>query len=517
MRSVKSFWFLLGLFTVVTIASCKKWDDHIAITEQNLNENLMQHISNVSNLSKFKEYLVKTGLDKEISSSKNYTVWAPTDDALQTLSADIVNDTAKLKAYLLNHISGQLFFTRNATDSLRVPLLNGKRAFFINNKFEDANVTTADVYVRNGVLHVIDKVIAPMPSVWEYVVSTKDTYAQNSYVASLVYNAQDPTKAVLDSINPTTGQAVYKPNTGIVQINTFRTKVYDVANEDSLYTYVLLTNTAFTNEINKQKPYFQSPDATITTSNASWNVVKDFAIKGLYTPEKLPAALLSKFNVSVGMSKAAIVETRRVSNGIVYVMSDAPTAKEQKIPTVIIQGESPESFSSTDTKYISKIFYRNRFNPTTGLAFKDIYANFGSSGANYKINYITNDLYTVKYKVYWVALNDKTASGQGDDAYGTDSTLQQILTIGDDSAAVYTPTFNVQTAVKPNQYTEVYLGDYTSTSYNFRLQMPARLPDGTTFTYNPATKRIRLQAPATITTGIPYNLTLDYIKFVPVL
>ena len=37
-------------------------------------------------------------------------------------------------------------------------------------------------------------------------------------------------------------------------------------------------------EVNKQKPYFKSTDAAITTGNASWNVVKDLAVKGcIYT------------------------------------------------------------------------------------------------------------------------------------------------------------------------------------------------------------------------------------------
>src|SRR4051812_572439 len=124
MRATKISCFFLGLFILFGSWSCKKWDDHIAIEGQNLNENLMEHINKQPDLSKLAEYLVKTGLDKEISSSKNYTVWAPTNTALQSLPADVVNDTAKLKAYLLNHISGQQFFTRMAVDSLRVPMLN---------------------------------------------------------------------------------------------------------------------------------------------------------------------------------------------------------------------------------------------------------------------------------------------------------------------------------------------------------------------------------------------------------
>jgi len=36
-------------------------------------------------LGKFSDMLVKTGYDKIISSSKTYTVWAPSDQALQAL------------------------------------------------------------------------------------------------------------------------------------------------------------------------------------------------------------------------------------------------------------------------------------------------------------------------------------------------------------------------------------------------------------------------------------------------
>ncbi len=99
-------------------------------------------------------------------------------------------------------------------------------------------------------------------------------------MASLNYLAQDPLQAELDSINPVTGEAVYKPNTGIVKINTFCIpKVYDVRNEDSLYTYIVLANAAYATEKDNQKIFFQSSNANITDSNAAWNVAKDLVIK----------------------------------------------------------------------------------------------------------------------------------------------------------------------------------------------------------------------------------------------
>jgi hypothetical protein len=119
--------------------------------------------------------------------------------------------------------------------------------------------------------------------------------------------------------------------------------------------------------------------------------------------------------------------------------------------------------------------------------------------------------------VYWVALNDKSISAVGDDPYGTDSIMQQQLQIGKyDTSQIFTPTFNLQTKVLPYTYTETYIGDYTNDSHEWWLSYPLSTPDGKTYTRTAATRRIRLQAPATIGTGIPYNLTLDYIKFVPV-
>ena len=512
MRLLKKYLLLAGCLAVAGL-SCRKWDDHVAVNEQALNQNLFEYINTQPDLSQFSEYLVKTGLDKVISSSKNYTVWAPNNDALNSLPSSVINDTATLKAWLLNHIAGQLYFTRMATDSIRVPMLNGKRIYFFNKRFDEASIQQADIYVRNGALHKIDKVIEPLQSIWEYIESTKATYTQNNYLTSLDYLIQDPSRAELDSINPATGQPVYKPNTGIIKINSFRNKVYDVSSEDSLYTYVVLTNAAYTTETDKQKIFFKSTDANITSKNSSWNVAKDLAIKGVYSPDKLPPTLLSKFNVHIPMSKGAIVETRKASNGIIYVVNAAAAPLEEKVPVVIVQSDNPVAYRSIEDKYMTKVFHRQRTSPLTGQSFNDLYLNLGSSGANFYVDFVTNGLYATKYKVYWVALNDKSISGQGDDPYGTDSVMQQILQIFPDTATIITPTFNVQTKVKPYDYTEVLLGEYTNDSYPTLL---SAIPDDMSYYPTIATRRLRLQAPATLTTGIPYNLTLDYLKFVPV-
>lgn len=513
---MKKYILMMGTAVALLTGSCKKWDDHTAVSSAALNETLLEQINKNPDLSVLAGYIMKAGLDSLLTASKNLTVFAPDNSAMNNLPAAIASDPAQLKAFLLNHISPKAYYTRDESIQLRVPMLNGKRIAFYNGHWGSAALTQSNIAVKNGVLHVVDKALPPLPNIWEFIEAGKDDYAQNNYIASLKYIAQDPALATLDSINPQTGEPVYKPNTGIVEINTYRTKVYDIASEDSLYTYILLTDAAFNAEKAAMRPYFNAGSADTTDRNAAWSVVKDLTVKGVYTTSQLPAVLLSKFGVHIPLSASAILQTQQVSNGIVYIVNAAPAPLSEKIPAVYVQGENPIGFSTTDPKTLAKVFYRQRMNPETGLSFNDIYANLGSSGANFYINYFSNDLYTVKYKVYWVALSDHVISGQGDDAYGSDSTLNQLVQIrpGADADAIL---FDSDTPLLPNTYTEVYIGDYTNTDYNWLLSYPPGTPDGKNYMYNAATKYIRLQAPAKAGSGKPYNITLDYLKFVPVL
>ncbi|MEI9808532.1 MAG: fasciclin domain-containing protein [Bacteroidota bacterium] len=127
------------------------------------------------------ELVKQAGLDTLLKSSKTYTIWAPSNEALTTLDPAIVNDMAKLRSFLLHHISNQLYFTRDAQTVKRIGMLNGKYNNFLGNKLEDATITSADKFVKNGVLHIMDKYIPVLPNVWDYINATTAQYIQNSY------------------------------------------------------------------------------------------------------------------------------------------------------------------------------------------------------------------------------------------------------------------------------------------------------------------------------------------------
>jgi uncharacterized surface protein with fasciclin (FAS1) repeats len=442
MRNRIKFLLLLSLFATGFFA-CKKWDDHIKVSNPGLNENLLQAIAANTNLSKFNEYLQKTGMDSVLRSSKTFTVWAPANAALANLDPAIINDQEKLKQFIQNHISNQSYDTRTAVTSVRVPMLNGKYSTFLNKKIEEANITEADHITGNGVLHVIDKALPVLSNAWEFVNNTVNTYNQSKFIVAQNFDSFDPSQAVVDSISSNTGLPVYKPGTGIVKRNSFNDKIADLKREDKQYTFFVMDNSALKVEADSLNPYFKTSTQDSTNNYSTWYVIRDLAFDGLISINS-DTVLTAKSSAKVPITKNAIVETKKISNGIVYVMNKVDFKKEDKIQQFIIQGENPRSFMA-DRR--NNTYYRTRLNPVTNQPYNDIVVS-GHGLTGYYINYRISETPTVKYKVYGVAVNDFQTGA-----------FTQNLVIG--SPVVKTLAYAVPLNTTAGSYNEVLLGDFT--------------------------------------------------------
>src|SRR5690349_8322415 len=115
---------IISFFAV--LSGCRKWDDHVSISDPSLKENLYQKMKAMTELSKFNELLVKTGYDTVLSSARLFTVWAPDNQALASLDPAVVNDNNRLRLFVANHIGFEEVYS---TAAARVKTLNGK---FIN-------------------------------------------------------------------------------------------------------------------------------------------------------------------------------------------------------------------------------------------------------------------------------------------------------------------------------------------------------------------------------------------------
>jgi hypothetical protein len=431
-----------------------------------------------------------------VASSKTFTIWAPINLALENLDPAIVNDDSLLKQFVANHISNQAYLTRSADPVLTIRTLNGKNILFTKTKFEEANIIVADRYAGNGVLHIIDMAITPKLNAWEYL-NNSVTSLQKSFLNSLNYTFRDLSQAEIIGIDPKTGDPIYKEGTGYFSRNLFLQTVSDISNEDGKYTFVILTDDAFNAEKAKISKYYTVNDplrtpeynASATEFFTNWYITQDLVFKGDFTIDNLPDTLISYDSMKIHLDVNAIVETHKVSNGVVYLMNRIDYKMSDKIKPVIIEGENYVPYSGV-TPAVS---YRNtsgtrstitRRNPYTNANFREIYF-YNHGTASYWIHYLPT-VNAVTYKVYWVAVRD----------FNTATT--PLVMFSQRVAFVTTallPAFPYK-QVDILNYNEVYLGDYTVTTYGVL----------DTFLVS-----------ATTTENGTNSLVLDYIKMVPVI
>lgn len=165
---------LLTLLTLVgfsLITSCKK--DKTTMVPANLT--VTQYLQSDDNFSLLSQALTKANLASVLNGPGTFTVFAPTNDAFNALFEQLgvsgLSDlsAATLTPILLYHVFGvKDLSTMLSTGyySTLSPAQGNYLSMYINTTSGvsingSANVTQADLNLKNGVIHVIDKVLLP--------------------------------------------------------------------------------------------------------------------------------------------------------------------------------------------------------------------------------------------------------------------------------------------------------------------------------------------------------------------
>ena len=453
----------------------KSIDDQTTVTDPSLQKNLMELISGKADLSTFAGYLKQTGYDAVIASSRTYTVFAPGNAELATLDASVKNDPVKLKQFIGNHIATQVYSTKDISNTTRILMASGKYLNMKGTAIGSSVITVKDQYAANGLLQQVDKMLPALESCWDFVAGSQSPANQKAFMLSLFRNVFDATNAVVIGINPTTGDPIYQAGTDSIFTNLFWNKVYDLRDEKKQFTLFMMEDAAWDADQLRFAPYYvtNTPDSNKLVTG--WNVLRDLAVDSLYEPASIPDTITSKFGTRVPVERSAIVRTIRTSNGIVYIMSRINVQPASKIKTIVIEGEN---YNSTSHDRRSNTYFRDRYNPVTGKDFRDVEV-FNHGVALFNIRYQVAEIPSIKYKAYWVAVNDfQTAS------------FNQRLAPGL-ATAVTLPYI----AVPANNFNEVYLGEITLAQYQPVYNFYLVAANSTTAAVNP--------------------LVCDYIKLVP--
>lgn len=454
---------------------CKKGEDPGILTDEALKQPVLELLKADPQFSSFVKLLSETGMDSVLASSKLFTVFAPSNDALQNLNPSATASLNAKRRFVANHIAPSLFSLHAAAHAVRLEMLNGKFNQVSASRIESATVKTANRYASNGIVHQIDAPVYALDNCWEYMNSTAAPSKQRTFLSTLNQNIFDLTNAVRIGVDPNTGANIYQPGTDSVFANLYLRRIQDLDNERKQFTVFVPEDQAWDAELDTYRPFFTASTPDSTEFATAWNVYRDFAVDTLLDPASLPASITTKTGARIVIDRANIAQSIKTSNGYVYVMRSLGMQPADKFTTRIIEGED---YVASSVNRRSNTFFRDRFNPVTGKNFRDVLVlNHGV--ALFNLRYDVYEVPNIKYKAYWVAVNDFQSAS-----------FSQRLGIGSPVA-----TLLPYVAVPANNRNEVYLGEFTAGKYMPVLNLFLTAANSTSNAANP--------------------LVCDYIKLVP--
>jgi transforming growth factor-beta-induced protein len=171
MKKINFYLSSAAFLGFIFLSGCDKDENNVASTDQTIAE----YAQSDGNFSILVQALSKANLVDALNGSGNFTVFAPTNDAFNALFAQLgvngIDDlsAATLTPILLYHVLGEeekSSMLKSGYYATLSPAQGSYNTLYVSTASgvtlnKDTKVTVADVDVRNGVIHAIDKVLLP--------------------------------------------------------------------------------------------------------------------------------------------------------------------------------------------------------------------------------------------------------------------------------------------------------------------------------------------------------------------
>ncbi|MBQ8422955.1 MAG: fasciclin domain-containing protein [Coprobacter sp.] len=361
------------------------WDDHYAAPGDGTSDKtLLQLCEENPELSKFTAIVRENGLDKLLASSQTFTIFAPTNAAMEAF--ELTSDT--LSQFLNNHICRYTYTLGDVLDAeeqlLRIKMLNEKYQNLENVDgallFGNYGKVLETQGAGNGVLNVIDNIIPFYRNIYEEIQNGERTDSIAKYLGSMDEYTFNATASTIIGVNEN-GETVYGDS--VMEYSNPWMKVYgDIYKEDSVYTMLIPSNDAWIAQYDKLKEYYRTFGVG-TTKVSGIKVTGEFEIGSpladsltdVHTREAIVQDLVFRKSVDVEapdgdslVSTAdhvfhapqylfAGAEKRDVSNGQMYVTDELKfKASESWQNEIRVEAENSSNYA---TQYCGSVSSRS--------------------------------------------------------------------------------------------------------------------------------------------------------------
>ncbi|MCW3787003.1 fasciclin domain-containing protein [Plebeiibacterium sediminum] len=509
------FIFISLLLASLIIWGCSdQWDDYTKIDGGVAGSDVLTSLKANSDYSEFVSLLENTGIAKEISSSKIYTIWVPTNAALSNNAGLIPEEEDQLKSFLLNHISYDKITYDDHSGSVNLKMASGKKLWvnYSDKTIDNIQIgDSKDLVVSNGVIHTIETPITLRSTIWEYI---KDLdYDEVDFLNSLTYMVFNADSATQTGIDPETGEAVYDTISGMVQSNVYMDLIADLSCEDSTYTFFIMDDASFSSENGKFRKYYTKATDTQTDSMSMLHIVSDLVANKEY--ETISGSLESVSGMPIPVTSSSVISSYKASNGIVYFINNYSLPVTDRIKEIFIEAEYPYPDSlNINTQSVFKLPDAEGTIVTWARNYASNSHCITSPSSTYSLRYVDyfiDDVYTCKYDIYWVSVTEtESEAAEG-------STVSQCMklveyTMNEEEELVdnilYTSDFLIPSYTDNIQ--EQYVGQFEVDLLNSSISY--RVDDQGSFHFD---NYIRLRVEGR--NGVNTPIYLDYFKLVPII
>ena len=225
---------------VLLLSSCNKewWDEYYNLDEERVNMPLWEVVREQPDFSTFVGLIEKYGMDTLFTKDISHTLFIPSNAAFELL-----NDTAGLMVGILsNHISNNLFLTRNVQGSRKLENLAGKfplvKSIGRVYTYDGVVIESISPLYLDGVYYEFAEVAIPRPNLYEF--TERFSPVIRSFIDkrdSVYLNKSESTALRFDSEGNTIYDSVFST------VNRFERDFFPVSKEfrDRRATFVLFT------------------------------------------------------------------------------------------------------------------------------------------------------------------------------------------------------------------------------------------------------------------------------------
>jgi len=404
---MKAIKYIIIAAATLALAGCDAWKDIKNLDEGDRSKNLYELLAANPEVSTFVKALDATGYAEKLGTDMNYTVFAPSNNALVNL--DLTN-TQTLTDWVQNYISEKIVYTsaEGVFDISSIQMLNGKQVSINGNRIAGVLVNKWNIASQNGVLHIIDGAIEERMNIWQYLQTFKDDPTAN-FIASFNEKVMDMERSVQTGVN-SDGQPLYDT------IWTYRNTLLDsspLANESATSTFLLLDESGLNALKEKYAKYFVQKDNAQMAHGIMKEITSDMIL--CYKKIETDGRYTNYSGVLVDVNAGNITESYTASNGIVYKVRSVDVKMYQnKIKPLVIEAENfinawpdawqtrPRSWASGGRDIMLKSRTRHSYDYTETIVYQDTLRSVAGNDSIVTRDSIrttkVNNLYSFNYR-----------------------------------------------------------------------------------------------------------------------